>query len=60
MRYDADSRRLVVVFLSGRAYVYHDVPAAQYMRLRAAQSKGAWFNRHIRDAYECERIDDAP
>lgn len=58
MRYESHSRRLVVIFQSGRVYAYRDVPAAQYERFMAAGSKGSFFNRHVRDAYACERLAD--
>jgi len=49
--YRHDARELVVEFVTGRQYVYADVPPEEVERFRAAFSKGRYFNAHIRDAY---------
>ncbi len=49
--YRDDARELVVEFVTGRQYVYPDVPPEEVERFRAAFSKGQYFNAHIRDAY---------
>jgi hypothetical protein len=49
--YDEAERRLVVTFISGRTYIYENVPGALYAAFRAAPSKGAFFNAEIRDRY---------
>jgi len=49
--YDADARRLDIVFVTGRRYSYVDVPAAVVDAMRRAASKGGFFNRRIRDRY---------
>ncbi|HVZ99678.1 MAG TPA: KTSC domain-containing protein [Caulobacterales bacterium] len=49
--YDAEKSELVVTFPSGKSYAYEDVPLAVYEALCAADSKGAFFNAHIRDEY---------
>jgi hypothetical protein len=54
-RYDAASRRLTVVFRSGRRYVYVDVPKAIYEAMNGASSKGEFFNTHIREHYRFVR-----
>ncbi len=53
--YNAAARRLDIVFVSGRHYAYHDVPAEIAAALRAAASKGEYFNAHIRDRYRFTR-----
>lgn len=55
-QYDKNRRELLVVFRSGRSYVYEDVPEEAYQGLRQAFSKGEHFNEHIRDRYEFRRI----
>jgi hypothetical protein len=45
------SRELVVEFVTGRRYVYLDVPEEEAAAMRAAFAKGGYFNRHIRDRY---------
>lgn len=47
--YDAETSILSVWLRSnGRRYDYQDVPPETYGAFRAAFSKGAFFNRHIR------------
>lgn len=50
-RYAPDTRELKVTFVSGRLYVYEDVPAEVATAFRDARSKGTFFNREIRDRY---------
>ncbi len=54
-RYDAAKRELLVVFQSGRRYVYRDVPQEIHDGMKASFSKGEYFNAHIRDRYTYER-----
>ncbi|HSK95041.1 MAG TPA: KTSC domain-containing protein [Euzebyales bacterium] len=53
--YDPATRVLHVRFVSGRAYLYHDVPPSTYAALLRAESKGAYFNREVRDAFRFTR-----
>ena len=58
--YDFAKRELLVHFVTGRRYVYLECPPDEVDRLRAAFSKGRYFNRRIRDRYryrELERSD---
>ena len=54
--YDAAAARLDVTFVSGRVYAYHDVPAEAAAALRAAFSKGEYFNAAIKDRYRFTRV----
>ena len=54
--YRPDARELVVEFVTGRVYVYADVPEAEAQAMRAAFAKGVYFNRHIRDRYACREV----
>ena len=54
--YVPDSRELTVEFTTGRRYVYSDVPAEDVEAFRSAFAKGSYFNRKIRDRYECREI----
>ena len=56
-RYQAETQRLLITFQSGRRYLYEDVPREIYGGLRAARSRGAYFNRCIRDRYACTELD---
>ena len=49
--YVPETRKLTVEFVTGRRYVYFDVPVEEVDAFRAASSKGAYFNRKIRDRY---------
>jgi len=49
--YDEAEQTLDIRFVSGKRYVYHDVPARIVEAMRAAQSKGSFFNRKIRDHF---------
>ena len=49
--YDPQSRTLLVVFKSGRRYLYSGVPELEYRALMAASSHGAYFNAKVRNRY---------
>ena len=55
-RYDAGKRELQVTFVTGRRYVYADVPPEIFEAFRTAFSKGTFFNREIRDRYGYREI----
>jgi lysyl-tRNA synthetase class 2 len=55
--YDSAAQRLLVVFTTGRRYSYHGVPHALYDEMRAAFSKGEFFNARIRDRFAFTRDD---
>lgn len=50
-RYSPDTRELKVTFVSGRLYVYANVPPEVAAAFRNAYSKGTFFNHEIRDRY---------
>jgi len=55
--YDAERATLEVTFIaSGRRYRFFDVSLAEYEALRAAFSKGAWFNAHIKPTHKFEAV----
>jgi KTSC domain len=49
--YDAAHQTLWLEFRSGAVYVYFSVPSEVYQALLLADSKGAYFNRHIRGRF---------
>ena len=60
--YRPASRELYVHFVTGRRYVYFEVPPAEVQGLKTSGSLGRYFNRRIRDHYrfrELERSDPA-
>ena len=54
--YVPESRELTVEFVSGRRYVYSEVPAEDVDAFRSAFSKGSHFNRLIRDRFPCREL----
>jgi hypothetical protein len=55
--YHAESGGLEVLFVTGRRYLYHGVPAELAASMRNAFAKGAFFNAEIRDRYRFTRLD---
>jgi hypothetical protein len=49
--YDAKKSVLTITFTTGRIYAYEDVPHPVYEAFRFANSKGRYFNDHIRDCF---------
>lgn len=54
--YRPESRELVIEFVTGRRYVYSDVPEEEAQALRSAFAKGVHFNRRIRDRYAAREL----
>jgi hypothetical protein len=57
--YSPDRQCLRLKFCSGEIYDYFQVPQTIYLDLLAAESKGRYFNRRIRDAYTTQRLNTA-
>ena len=54
--YDPETRELKITFVTGRRYVYDDVPQDVVDAFKAAFSRGTFFNQHIRDHYGYREI----
>ena len=54
--YRPNSQELEVLFVTGRRYIYFQVPPDEVEAFRAAFSKGTYFNRHIRDRYRYREL----
>ena len=54
--YAAKRQTLEVEFRNGLVYEYFLVPASVHRELMAASSKGAFFNRAVRDLYPSRRV----
>jgi KTSC domain len=50
--YDAERQELRIVFQSGRVYRYFGVPPEIPIAMKESFSKGEYFNREIRGAYD--------
>ncbi len=56
--YDAARKELLVIFRSGRRYLYEDVPEETYAAMRKSFSKGEFFNEHIRERFTFRRVEE--
>lgn len=54
--YCPDSRELAIEFVTGRKYVYSEVPQSVGDALRGAFAKGVYFNSRIRDRFPCREV----
>jgi hypothetical protein len=54
--YDRAARTLVLEFVSGDVYQYLDVPTDTFEDLMAADSKGTYFQRNIRDQFRYRKL----
>jgi hypothetical protein len=55
--YDPRRHELLIVFQSGRRYVYQGVPPATFAGLQASASHGDFFNTHIREQFSFVRAE---
>ncbi|MBD8614320.1 KTSC domain-containing protein [Pseudomonas putida] len=51
--YDASTLRMRITFKQGRSYDFCGVPPQIHAGLMSAGSKGAYYDRVIRDRYQC-------
>jgi hypothetical protein len=51
------SRVLEIQFESGRVYQYYDVPQDVFEGMLNAESKGRYFNAHIRGKFDYQEIE---
>jgi len=56
--YRAERRELEIEFVTGRRYLYLSVPPEEVQSMRAAFSKGRYFNAYVRDRYKCRELTD--
>ena len=55
--YDGATATLEVEFMSGAVYEYREIPEQLYIDLLSAESKGGYFDAHVRcDRYPCRRL----
>ena len=57
--YQEQSASLELEFRSGAIYRYIGVPAQVYQELLHSESKGRYFNQHIRNRFPYTQIDPA-
>ena len=56
VEYDPSSRVLKAEFRHGGEYHYFGVPPAVFRGLLAAESRGAYFTHHVRNAYRTLKV----
>jgi hypothetical protein len=56
LSYVPAKRELWVTFVSGRRYIYSDVPPELFDAFNTAPSRGAFFNHEIRDRYAFREV----
>jgi hypothetical protein len=54
--YSAQRRWLYLKFRSGEIYRYFDFPPQQYRAFLAAESKGTYFGKYIRNNFQYEHL----
>lgn len=54
--YDPGKKELWVEFVTGRRYVYEEVPEEVASAFRSAFSKGIYFNSRIRSGFRCREV----
>jgi hypothetical protein len=58
--YEYETRVLEIEFSSHDIYQYFHVPVDVYTGLLNSESNGKYFNEHIKDKYEFEKIEKPP
>jgi len=54
--YDPAECALWIEFVTGRRYIYEQVPEEVAQAFGLALSKGIFFNRRIRDHFDCREV----
>lgn len=54
--YDPETRKMEVVFNSGKTFVYENVPQTEYDALLSAESKGQYMLACIIDVYPSYKL----
>jgi hypothetical protein len=57
--YSPDSQELSVEFITGRRYIYEEVPENVVEALRSAFGKGIYFNSRIRGRFRFREVESA-
>ncbi|TBO40820.1 KTSC domain-containing protein [Pedobacter kyonggii] len=56
--YDAATETLKIIFVTDMIYLYKEVPEKIYKMLKASGSKGRYFNRHIKDKFKFQKLEE--
>lgn len=55
-KYDEKSHTLIITFVTGLVYQYKNVPEEVYKMMKAAGSKGRYFNFYIKDKFKFKKL----
>ena len=58
--YSPERRELLVEFVTGRRYLYSDVPESDVAAMRESFAKGVFFNKRIRPRYSSRELPPDP
>ncbi|RZL69935.1 MAG: KTSC domain-containing protein [Pedobacter sp.] len=58
IKYSVETQELIIVFLSGDAYLYPNVPEKVYKEFKASISKGTYLNRKFKKLFTGTKIND--
>lgn len=56
VEYYPNELKMGVIFTTGHKYIYNDISEEVYKDFLLSSSKGSYFNKFIRNLYECEKI----
>jgi len=56
VEYYPNDLKMGVIFTTGHKYIYNDISEEVYKDFLLSSSKGSYFNKFIRNLYECEKI----
>ncbi len=54
--YNKAKQLLIIEFVSGAIYHYKQVPPSIYRAFKDSESKGVYFNDHVKDKFHFERV----
>jgi hypothetical protein len=54
--YEFETKTLEIVFTTGLIYAYFEVPEKIVYQLLKSKSKGEFFNHHIRNSFEYQKV----
>jgi len=54
--YDKNNSILEIEFIKSGLYQYDDVPEYEYQNLMAADSKGSYFSKNIKNSFRSSKI----
>ena len=60
IEYRPATKELDILFVTGRRYLYHEVPPEAAEALKQAFVKGRHFNRKIRGQFRCTEVAAEP